>query len=117
MSSTNDPEKAPSANYWLIPTPKIALPIFLAAFLIALFGRSLLGPATGIAALFFLLLFPFYVVRLLIGLKVQEQQNAYRARGFSPTYTPRWRAWTGAYVGLFLLTAWIFFLASDLAKT
>ena len=117
MKNVGDRGKSQHSTYWLTPRPKVALPSFLGLLLIALFGKSIVGPAVGIAALIFILFFPFYIVRLLIGLKVQAQQESYRATGFAPTYAPSWRTWSGVYVALFLLTAWFFLLANELAKT
>ena len=84
--------------------PRMGHPIFAALLAVALFAKTVLGAEyAGLALLLLLFVYPYYLVQLLMRLRMQKHLAFARRVGSSPSYVPSsMRGWAAVYIGCFL---------------
>lgn len=88
--------------------PAVGLPLFGALFAMTLLAKKFLGPSfAGLTLIALLLLFPCYVVQLLMLWRMREHQKLALRNGTQPSYVP-WnaRGWAAVYFWTFLAAAY-----------
>ena len=99
--------------------PVVGFPLFAAAFALGIFGSKFVGgPIAGLIFIFSLVLFPYYVVQLLMHIRMTDHLSIARRIGVKPSYVPSdSRGWAAIYIVTFLITAWLFLSIGYLAET
>ena len=87
--------------------PKLGHPLFAALFALALTAKSVLGAEyAGLPLLLLLLVYPYYLVQLLMRLRMQKHLALANNTRVRPSYVPySIRGWAAVYIAGFFATA------------
>lgn len=99
-------------------SPRVGLPIFSALFLTALLAKNIFEMQyAGLLLILLLLVFPYYLVQLLMQWSMRRHRQLLLGSGRRPSYVPsNARSWAAVYIGAFFLSTYVVIVLDKLTS-